>query len=84
MSDGHVDILLVEDEQKFRENTRLRLEKRGYTVHEVERGDDAISRLAKRQIVFGRMLLVQCIDQPVSHFFCIGQVFFYYRTATNS
>lgn len=45
MSGKHIDVLLVEDEQKFRENTRNRLEKRGYTVHEVERGDDAIKQV---------------------------------------
>ncbi len=45
MASKNIDILLVEDEQKFRENTRKRLESRGYKVHEVERGDDAIKQV---------------------------------------
>ncbi len=49
MPDKHVDVLMVEDERKFRENTKLRLEKRGYKVHEVERGDDAIAMVRQHE-----------------------------------
>jgi len=51
----NIDILLIEDEKKFRENTRNRLEKRGYKVHEVERGDDAIKQV--RQYDYDVILL---------------------------
>lgn len=45
MAKKHVDILIVDDEQKFRENMTTRLKVRGFSVHQVERGDDAIRQV---------------------------------------
>lgn len=41
----HIDILIVDDEDKFRDNMVTRLQARDYTVHQVDRGEDAIKQV---------------------------------------
>lgn len=45
MSKKHVDILIVDDEEKFRENMTKRLALRGYSIHQVGKGEDAIKQV---------------------------------------
>ncbi len=45
MAGKQIDILLIDDEVKFTENMERRLELRGYTVHLVNRGEEAIRQV---------------------------------------
>jgi solute carrier family 13 (sodium-dependent dicarboxylate transporter), member 2/3/5 len=45
-----IDVLIVDDEQKFRENMSKRLELRGYKVHHVGNGEDAIRQVRQYDV----------------------------------
>ena len=45
MAKKHIDVLIIDDENKYRENMSKRLKVRGLTVHDVERGEDAIKQV---------------------------------------
>ncbi|MBW2525896.1 MAG: response regulator, partial [Deltaproteobacteria bacterium] len=47
MARQHVDVLIIDDEDKFRVNLRKRLETRSLSVHDVDRGEDAIKLVRK-------------------------------------
>ena len=45
MAKKQIDILIIDDEEKFRKNICSRLELRGYSIHQVARGEDAIKQV---------------------------------------
>ena len=47
MAGKHIDILLIDDEEKFRKNLAQRLKLRGFKVHDVWRGEDAIKQVRR-------------------------------------